>query len=402
MRVLDVLALAGGALRAHRRRTLSSLAGVTIGVAAVLVLTGLGESARHYVRAQFEVIGTDVVAVLPGKVETTGGIPGFGGVPNDLTIADAEALRHGVPQAAAVAPVSLGNESVSYRDRSRRVLVFGSTAEILPIRRLELRAGAFLPEGPWDRGTGVAVIGSKLVDELFPGEHPLGAIVTIGGWRMRVIGVLQPQGVNFGIDLDETVFLPVSTAMRMFDTSSLFRIVLQARPGFDTDTIEGRATAILRERHGEEDFTITTPEAILGSLEAILTVLTLALAGIASISLAVAGIGIMNVMLVSVSERTPEVGLLKAIGAEPGQVLALFLTEAAALSTAGGVAGIALGAGALRVGGVFLPDIVTGPPAWAPWAALAVALGVGVTFGLWPAIRAVRLEAVDALERRGR
>ncbi len=400
MNAADVLELAGQALTASRRRTGLSLLGMSIGVAAVVVLTGLGQGGRDYVESQFDFIGTNVVAVLPGKVETSGGVPGFGGVPNDLTIADAQALARGVPQAQRVAPVHLGNETISRRERSRQVLVFGSTAEVQPIRRLELRSGSFLPQGPWDRGSGVAVIGSKLASELFPGESSLGGIVRIGGWRIRVIGVLAEQGVHFGVDLDETVFIPVATALRMFDRSSLFRIVLQLRPGFDATEAARRCTEILRDRHGEEDFTITTPDAILSSLDSILRVLTLALVGIASISLAVAGIGIMNVMLVSVSERTQEIGLMKAVGATRAQVLGLFLAEAAALSALGGLLGVLIGYSLLTAASALYPSFPLRAPVWAVVAAFSVSIAVGITFGVLPAARAVRLDPVAALSGR--
>ena len=400
MNAVDVLELAGGALTASRRRTGLSLLGMSIGVAAVVLLTGLGQGGRDYVKSQFDFIGTNVIAVLPGRVETSGGIPGFGGVPNDLTIADAEALARGVLEAERIAPVYLGNETISRRERSRRILVFGSTAEVQPIRRLELRSGSFLPQGPWDRGSGVVVIGSKLAVELFPGENPLGSVVRIGGWRVRVIGVLAEQGVNFGIDLDETVFIPVATALRMFDRSSLFRIVMQLRPGFDAGKAARRCTEILRDRHGEEDFTITTPDAILSSLDSILRMLTLALVGIASISLAVAGIGIMNVMLVSVSERTREIGVMKAIGATRPQVLGLFLTEAAALSALGGLLGVIVGYSLLGTASALYPSFPLRAPVWAVVAAFSLSVGVGVTFGFLPAARAFRLDPVAALSGR--
>ena len=402
MKPLDVLASALRALRGRRRQTGLSLLGMSIGVAAVLVLSGLGEGARSYVRSQFEFMGTDVLGVLPGKVETSGGIPGIGGVPNDLTVADAQALARGLRRAQSVAPVSVGTETIAAGERSRQVLVIGSTPENFSIRNLKLRSGSCLPEGPWDRGARVAVLGSKLAGELLPGENPLGSIIRIGGWRMRVIGVLASEGVRFGMNLDEAVYIPVATALAMFDKRSLFRIAIRVRPGSDLGRMKASCAAILRERHGEEDFTITTPDAVLGSLEAILRMLTLGLAGIASISLAVAGIGVMNVMLVSVSERTKEIGLSKAIGATPTQILLLFLAEAATLSVLGSLLGLAMGYGILRFAGFFYPGFALHAPLWAAVAAVALSVVIGVLFGLWPAARALRLDPVNALAGRAR
>jgi len=370
---------------------------MSIGVAAVIVLSGLGEGARRYLRGQFEFIGSNVVGVVPGKAETSGGIPGVGGVPNDLTIADARALEREVRQARLVAPATVGTETISAGERSRQIVVIGSTSENFEIRKLELRAGRFLPKAPWERGTRVVVLSHKLALELFPGVNPLGSVVRVGGWRMRVIGVLASQGVRFGMNLDETVFVPVATAQAMFDKESLFRIALQVRPGADIERVKKRCIAILRERHGEEDFTITTPDSILGSLESILTMLTLGLAGIASISMAVAGIGIMNVMLVSVSERTEEIGLSKALGAAPTQVLALFVAEAAMLSALGGLLGLAIGYAALQTASWLIPGFPFHVPLWAATSAMTLSIAVGTAFGLLPASRAVRLDPTAAL-----
>lgn len=400
MSPLDVATLAAGALGRNRKRTALSLLGISIGIAAVLVLTGLGEGARQYLRAQFDFIGSDVVGIVPGKAETTGGIPGVGRVPNDLTLADAAALVQLVPGVQRAAPIVMGTETASCEERSRQLLVMGTTSEDVAIRKLELHLGSFLPEAPWERSSRVAVLGRKAASELLPGQNPLGAIIRVGGWRMRVIGVLATQGVHFGIDLDDTVFVPVATAMRMFDRSSLFRIALQVRPGFDIESIQARCSKVLAQRHGEEDFTITTPDAVLSSLESILNILTLALVAIASISLGVAGIGIMNVMLVSVSERTQEVGLVRAIGAEPRQVLSVFLAEAAMLSAMGGVLGLAVGYGLIALASILVPSFPFQAPAWAAGLAFAMSVTVGVVFGIWPAMRAVRLDPVVALSGR--
>ncbi|MHC5209600.1 MAG: ABC transporter permease [Planctomycetota bacterium] len=401
MKTRDTFQLAATALLKHGKRTGLSLVGMAIGVAAVLLLTALGEGARAFVLGQFETLGSHLLVVLPGKAETTGAVPGFvAGVPNDLTLADAEALRRGIPAARHAAPVALGNETVAAGDRSRQVLVAGSTSEMLAIRDLEVRSGRFLPEMPWDRGAPVAVLGSKLATELFPGQDPIGETVRIGGWRTRVIGVLQPQGVHLGIDMDEWVLLPVASAMRMFNRSSLFRIILRLAPQADVESAKRRCLEILTARHGEEDVTLVTQDSVIDALSSILRMLTLALAGIAAISLSVAGIGIMNVMLVSVSERVPEVGLLKAVGAAPGQIMRLFLVEAVLISTAGGLLGVGLGWALVQLLVAFYPVFPASAPPWAAAAALAVAVVFGAVFGVLPARRAMRLDPVTALARR--
>lgn len=397
MSFLDLLALAGSAIRGQTRRTLLSLTGVAIGVTAVVALTALGEGARNYVTEQFASLGTNVIAVLPGKVETTGGIPGLGGAPNDLTIADAQALRDGLPQAQRISPIVMGNDTVSFEERSRQVAVIGSTAEFKELRKLRLRSGRFLPANPWGRGAPVAVLGGKVADELFGSRSPIGEPIRVGSWRMRVIGVLGTQGMNFGIDMDELVIVPVATAMQMFDRTSLFRIPVEVRAVVDIAAAEANVTRILVERHGEEDFTLVTPDSILGSLSGILDVLTLALIGIAAVSLSVAGIGIMNVMLVSVSERTSEVGLLKALGARPRQITALFIVEAAILSTLGGLVGLAGGYAAVAAAARAFPAFPVAAPTWAAAAAFATSLLLGVVFGVLPARKAMELDPVTAL-----
>ena len=399
MRFRDALQLAVGALRMQRRRTALSLLGTAIGVGAVLLLTGVGQGARAYVQTQVQGLGHGVIAVLPGKVETTGGMPGIGGVPNDLTLGDGLAVARRVRSVERVAPLVIANETVEHDARSRQVIVLGTTPELRPIRELELRSGSFLPEGPWDRGAAVVVLGQGVARELFPAGDALGNWLRLGGWRLRVLGVLATQGRHFGIDMDETVFVPVATAQRMFDQRSLSRLVVAVRDGSSLERAEADVAAVLRERHGEEDFTVTTPDAIAEAVTGVLDVLTLALAGIAAVSLAVAGIGTMNVMLVAVSERTGEIGLLRAIGADRRHVSTVFLIEAALLSGAGGLCGLVLG----WVGILLVARLVPALPAelvpWAAVAAVATAVLVGLVFGLLPARRAVLLDPVDALAK---
>lgn len=395
----DLLGFASGALLGHRLRTALSLLGMAIGVAAVVVLTALGEGARVYVTSQFSQIGTNLVIVIPGRNETTGVLPGVSGVPNDLTLDDAEVLARQVPGVVRVAPVAVATETVSHGEKRRQVAVFGTTHEYHLIRQLKAEHGEFLPPGEWHRGAGVVVLGPQTARELFGEDDPLGQVVRIGGWRMRVIGIMEKKGVQLGVDIDDMALVPVATAMKMFNRSSLFRIVLEMRGHLDLEPAKARVVELITERHGEEDVTCVTQDAVVSTFSSILGALTLALGAIAAISLSVAGVGIMNVTLVSVSERTAEIGLLKALGAKSRQILSVFLTEAALLSLAGGLLGLLLGGAAVQVLIRIYPALPARPPLWAVAAAFGVSLGTGLVFGVWPARRATRLDPVESLSR---
>jgi len=399
VRSADLLRYAGGGLRGHRLRTALSLLGVTIGVGSVVLITSLGEGARRYVIGEFLSIGSNLLIVISGKTETLGAAPFVNTAPNDLTLDDLDALVRRVPEIRRAAPVSLGTAPVRRGERSRDATVIGTTSEMGGIRRLEVRTGRFLPEG--ERDAPICVIGAKIRTELFGAENPLGALVRIGETRFRVIGVIAPRGTSIGLDLDEVVEVPVETAMRMFDETSLFRVMIEVNTHRDIERARERVVAVLTERHGgDEDVTVLTQDAVVSTFDRILGVLTAALSVIAAISLTVAGIGIMNVMLVSVSERTREIGLLKAVGVSGPQILGVFLSEAALISTAGGVLGLAAGIGAGRLFRHLLPDLPVQPPLWAVAAAVAVSISVGVLFGAIPARKALRLDPVEALMRK--
>ncbi len=400
MSTADLFAFAMRAILGNRVRTGLTLLGVAIGVAAVVILAALGEGARRYVMGQFESLGSTMLAVVPGKTETSGAAAFTSATTRDLTLSDAEAIRRFVPEARRVAPIAMGSETVSHRERRRQVGVVGSTREFLEVRRLDMGRGSFLPEGDPRRGEAVVVIGAAVARELFQSRDPLGQIVRIGDMRARVIGVLEPQGTQLGMNLDEVVIIPVSRAMRLFNRSTLFRILIDVRAHADLGSAKQGVIALLAERHGEEDVTIITQDAVLASFSRILRALTLAVAAIAGISLAVAGIGIMNVMLVSVTERTGEIGLLRAVGVGREQVARVFLAEAALLSLAGACAGLAVGL--LGVGALVTawPALPARPPLWSIASSLGLAVFVGVAFGIAPARRAARLDPVAALGRR--
>lgn len=398
--LLDLISLAWSALAGHRLRTTLSIVGVAVGIAAVVALTALGEGARQYVIQEFTSIGSNLLSVLPGKTETTGAMPGMGGVPNDLTLQDLLALRRQIHAAQYIVPVSMGTETVSHGERRRQVAVIGSSPEFLQARELSVAQGQFLPPGDVERGAPVVVLGHITARELFPGEQPLGQVVRVGEWRMRVIGVLAEIGTQLGIKMDEVVIVPVATGMKMFNRSSLFRILVKVRSPKDLDNACEQVISILTQRHDEEDVTCITQKAVIATFSSILQTLTLVLVAIGAISLTVAGIGVMNVMLVTVSERTEEIGLLRALGATHGQILSVFLLEAVMLAGLGGLVGLLVGLGGVHLLTWIYPAVPAAAPAWAIGAALGLAMMLGGIFGVLPARRAAKLDPIMALQRR--
>jgi len=399
MNPLDILGFGFGALSGHRLRTGLSVAGVAVGISAVVALTALGEGARRYVVQEFTSLGSNLLIIIPGRVETTGAMP-FGGVVHDLTVADADALAQRIPAVLRTAPVAIGTEVVQFGDRGRSVPILGVTAAYQFVRQVRVAAGRFLPSGSAHHGSSEIVLGPKVASELFRGVNPLGKVVRVGPYRFRVVGVLAPKGRSLGFDFDDLVFIPVGTAMRIFNRSTLFRILAEVRTASELRGARKKVLALLEERHRTDDVTVITQDAVLSAFSSILGALTLALVAIASVSLTVAGVGIMNVMLVSVTERQREIGLLKAIGATDGQVLTAFLVEATILSTVGGLAGLALGMASVRVFVRFYPGFPASPPVWSVAAALGTAVLVGTIFGVVPARRATKLDPVSALTGR--
>lgn len=399
MNLTDLLRFAAGALRGHRLRTFLSLFGVAIGVASVILLTSLGEGARLYVTGEFASLGSNLLIIIPGKTETKGLAPLVSTAPHDLTQQDAEALLQRVPAIRRVVPLIVGTARATAAELSREVTVIGATRDLLEIRHLKMASGRFLPSDLPQAV--VCVLGAKIQRELFPNQNPLGQLVRIGDWRFRVIGVIAPRGMSIGMDLDQVVEIPVETGLKLFNRSGLFRILAEVSSHHDVPAAEKAVLRVLRERHGgHEDVTVLTQNSVLASFNLILRALTAALAAIAAISLAVAGLGIMNVMLVSVSERTREIGLLKAVGGTNAQILAVFLVESSILSTVGGGLGLLAGLGGGRLLQQLYPDFPIHPPGWAVLAALAVSFMVGLLFGILPARNASRLNPVQALMRR--
>ena len=398
----DVIDFALTALKGYRTRTLLMLLAMAIGVAAVVILTSLGEGARRYVSNQFSSLGTHLLIVLPGRTETAGIMPSsfIGETPRDLTLDDAQALLRS-PHIRRMAPVSIGSSTVSWSGKERDSVIIGTSAEFLAVRRWSMAQGRFLPDGDLDNAEAVCVIGQKVRDELFGMHRALGEWLRIGEYRFRIIGILQSEGKSIGVNTEDLIMVPVASAQQLFNNPSLFRILVEAKSRNSIIPARRSILSTIRARHqGEEDITVVTQDAILATFDNIFGALTLAVGGIAAISLAVAGILIMNVMLVAVSQRTAEIGLLKALGAPAGSILTLVVTEAAVLSGLGAALGLVLG----HIGSYVLRSNFADFPAYAPWwasvAGVATAVITGTLFSLLPARRAARLDPVMALSRR--
>lgn len=398
MKLLDQFVFNGQIFQRHRVRTFLLLLAVGIGVASVILLTSLGEGARRYVDREFSALGNRVLIVLPGRKETTGGGPPiYGAVPRDLTLEDANALQR-IPGVLAMAPIIAGMTTVARDSRSREVITLGSTDAFFAVRQLDVGAGRILSTRSRSEAMAVCVLGVKLKRELFGNSRALGEWVRVGDRRMRVIGVLEERGESLGLDLRDMLVIPVRTAEQLFDSPGLFRIILDIAASADSDKIQQQMLSTIRKRHdGEEDVTVISQDSMLAAFDNILSVLTMAIAAISSISLLVAGILIMNISLISVSQRRREIGLLKAIGASSRQIRQLFVGESLLLISMGSIAGILFAFGLIFVFANLWPQFPLMPPLWAVPAAVGMAFIIGLTFSIAPARRAAALDPVLAL-----
>ena len=392
----DFLRLTGTALLAHKLRSFLTLLGIAVGIAAVVLLTSIGEGIHRFVLAEFTQFGTNIIAINPGKTSTHGMSMGVFGTVRPLSLEDAEALRR-LPQASAVVPVVQGNAEVSGNNRVRRTTVYGVGPEFPEAFRMPVDRGRFLPADDPVAPRAFVVLGDKVRSELFGSANPLGQRIRVGGDRYRVIGTMAPKGQVLGVDLDDSVYIPAARGLELFNRDSLMEIDVLYPEHADVEQVVAAIERVLIARHGREDFTITTQQQMLDVLGSILNVLTIAVGAIGGISLLVGGIGIVTIMTISVRERTAEIGLLNALGARRGQVLGLFLGEAVVLSAIGGLAGLALGIGLGQVLALALPAL----PVHTPWSfvvlAESVAILIGLVAGVVPALRAARLDPVEAL-----
>ncbi len=388
-------------IRGFRLRAGLLLLAMSIGVASVILLTSLGEGARRYIVDEFTEMGSHLLMIVPGRAETTGALPvGLGATPRELTLEDALALYRS-PAVEYVAPMVLGKASASRDEREREVEVLGSSAALRQVRQLVVAQGKFLPPGNPGQDLSVAVLGRGVKQELFGSHNPLGQWIRLNDRRYRVTGVLAEKGHSVGINFNEVIIIPVASAQALFNTSALLRVLVQATSREEVGQAESQMRQILIKRHdGEEDVTFVSQDAVLATFDRIFRSLTLTVGGIAAISLLVAGILTMNVMLVSVYQRSGEIGLLKALGARKRQILMIFLTESGLLSLAGAGLGILIALILSGLIGQIFADFPLQVPIWAHIAATAIALVTGLLFGIAPARRAASLDPVQALNRR--
>ena len=396
MSTVDLIRFVGRAILAHRLRSFLTALGICVGIAAVILLTSLGAGLRQFVVAEFTQFGTNIININPGKTQTQGMSIGIFGTVRPLTIEDAEALMH-VPGVIVTNPALAGNAEVSAMGRTRRVSVLGEGADFTRAFQIHVAQGQWLPKEEARQARAFAVLGSKVKQELYGDANPLGARIDIGGSRFRVIGVMESKGQVLGFDMDDAVYVPAARALELFNREGLMEAHVVHEPDVDVQRLVADIKRVLTARHGREDFTVTPQQQMLDVLDSVLQVLTFAVGALGGISLVVGGVGVLTIMTISVAERTAEIGLLCALGAQRRQVLWLFLAEAALLAGVGGVFGLLLGYGL----GQLLHAVFPALPVSTPWiyAALAelIALAVGVAAGVAPANRASRLDPVEAL-----
>lgn len=404
MNLQESFAMAARTLAANRLRSTLTMLGIVIGNASVIAMVGLGAGAQRFINGQLETLGPNVLFVVPGTRETRR--LGALNVPRTLVLADATAITRQVPTVTGVAPEASSRQLATVANRNANVNVVGTGPGFLAVRSFDVATGRFLSDLDLNRNAPVAVLGSTLKQRLFDQAPAVGQSLRIGGVTFDVIGVLAKKGSNLGLDYDDAVLVPLTTqASRLTGLErspygipvSFITVAARDRPAMAT--AEFQVTNLLRLRHGitnEDDFYISSQDTLLSIANTITGALTLMLAAIAGISLLVGGIGIMNIMLVSVRERTQEIGLRKAIGATQADILGQFLIEAIILSVAGGLLGTGLGMGGIFLIAVFTP-FDAAVSAAAILSTVSISGGIGLFFGVVPARQAARLDPIVAL-----
>lgn len=398
MLLRDFLRLTTGSLRSQRMRSILAALGISIGITSVILLTSIGQGVHNYVLHEFTQFGSNLIVVEPGHIITSG-IPapiGIFATVRPLTIDDAEALRH-APYVLMTDAVVQGNAEIAANGKRRRVNLFGVSPDMPVVLHLNVGMGSFLPRDDQHAPRALAVLGSQAREELFGDANPLGSRIDVGGRRFRIVGVMESKGQMLGMELNDGIFIPAQRAQELFNREGLIGMHVIYDPQAPPDKVVEGIRRMMIARHGREDFTIITQKQMQDVAASVLGVLTFAVAALGSISLLVGGVGILTIMTIAVSERKTEIGMLRALGAGRGQVMALFLAEAAFLAAAGGVSGLALGAGMAQLIRMLIPSL----PVVTPWSyaalAEAVATVTGVIAGILPARNAARMDPIEAL-----
>ncbi|MGD8559462.1 MAG: ABC transporter permease [Gammaproteobacteria bacterium] len=396
LRLGDYLHLVGSAIKAHRLRSYLTMLCIAIGITAVMLLTSIGEGIHRFVLAEFTQFGTTLIGINPGRATTAGTSVGVFGTERPLTIDDAEALKR-IPNVEAVIPVVQGNAEVEAHKKSRRTTVYGVGPEFPTVFKFKVRSGKFLPHDNVQSPRAYAVLGHKLKQELFGNRSPLGQLIRVGGYRFRVIGVLESKGQVLGFDLDDAAYIPTQRGLALFNRNSVMEIDLIYTEGANESRIVKRIEDIIKARHGKMDVTITTQQQMLDVLGSILNILTFAVAALGGISLLVGGVGILTISTIAVRERRSEIGLLRALGARQNQVLVLFLSEATVLSALGGIAGIVFGVGLAMLLHIIFPALPTEFSLFFATLSVATSVIIGLIAGVLPAMHAAKLDPVESL-----
>lgn len=393
MDIIELLKLSWQSLVANKLRSILTTLGIIIGVFAIIVLVSLGTGLQGYITNQISGLGSNLLFVIPGReggARTPGGI-----VANKLLLSDSKTLALALKAFANVSPFVQKSASISYKNRvDKGVAIGGASYNYSQIVSVKIDKGTSFTQAQENSGAKVTMIGATVVTKLFPNEDPVGKVITIGSSRYTVIGILAKRGSLFGIDQDNAVSIPITVAQKEFNITNVNVIYISAKNASQIPFVKSQAEHILLKRLTEDDFNIQTQDTALATVTNITNILSIALGGIAAISLLVGGIGVANIMLVSVTERTKEIGLRKALGAKRSDILKQFLLEAVILSLLGGTIGILLGLGvSYGLSKLFVSQVTP----WSILLAFSFSVAIGITFGMAPAVKASRLSPIEAL-----